>query len=277
MNIGQRLGLILLYALMLGNAVLMLSLFVQILSRGVIERRRRRQITEGNVGAAYTFRRLAGKRGWASRRLPRNPVINPRAQEVNSVGKVVGAAPVLRQTIALISLVIVLGLAWPAAAQQRTGREITASTLKQQLLDLELKETGLRMRVEELDEQLKPESIERELAGIGSTRPEALREHRRKLLTIERDGLRKQLDLLAEQRAETEAAIAEAESTTYLPEAQPSPAPLPKRVAETAPGKLGADSLPTQKSLVAMAMLPFVTTGLILMLLRGFKRTRQRH
>jgi hypothetical protein len=37
---------------------------------------------------------------------------------------------------------------------------------------------------------------------------------RRKLLTIERNGLRTQLDLLEEQRARIEAAIAEADSTT---------------------------------------------------------------
>jgi chromosome segregation ATPase len=85
------------------------------------------------------------------------------------------------------------------------------------------------MRLDELDEQLKPESIERELAGIGSRHPEELREHRRKLLTIERNGLRTQLDLLAEQHARTEAAISEAESTTDSLDAQPSPAPLAKR------------------------------------------------
>jgi len=46
---------------------------------------------------------------------------------------------------------------------------------------------------------VKPESIERDLAGIGSVHPEELREHRRKLLTIERNGLQTQLDLLEER------------------------------------------------------------------------------
>ena len=174
--------------------------------------------------------------------------------------------------IVLVSIVIAFGLAWSVAAQQRPGREITASTLKQQLLDLESKETGLRIRLEELDEQLKPESIERELAGIGSTRPEELREHRRKLLTIERNGIRKQLNLLAEQHARTEADIAESESTTDSPDAQPSPAPLPKRVTKMALGNFGAGNSPTKKTLVAMAMLPFAA-GLILLLIVGFKRT----
>jgi hypothetical protein len=39
------------------------------------------------------------------------------------------------------------------------------------LIDLEVKETQLRIRLEDLDEQLKPESIERELAGFGSVHP----------------------------------------------------------------------------------------------------------
>jgi hypothetical protein len=278
MNIGQRLGLVLLYVVMAGNVVLMLSLFIQILFRAAIERHRRRQFTERNGGvAAYTLRRFDGTRGWANTWLPRSPVINHSAQDGNSTGKLVGAAPIVKQAIALVSIVIAFGLASTVAAQQRTGREITASTLKEQLLDLESKETRLRMRLEELDEQLKPESIERELAGIGSTHPEELREHRRKLLTIERNGLRRQLDLLAEQRARTEAAIAEAESTTDSPDAQPSPAPLPKRVTEMALGNFGTGNLSIKKSLVAMAMGLFVATGLILRLIVGFKRTRHRH
>lgn len=163
----------------------------------------------------------------------------------------------------------------PVAAQQSTGRNASISTLKQQLLDLEMKETLIRMRLEEIDEQLKPESIQRELAGVGSTRPEELREHRRRLLTIERNGLRTQLDLLAEQHARTEAAISEAESTTDSPDAQPSPAPLPKQVTEMALGDFGAGNLPTKKSLVTITILPFVATGLILMLIGEFKRSRR--
>ena len=276
-NVGQSLGLVLLYVVIAGNVVLMLGLFVQILFRTSIERHRRRQFTERNGGAAYTLRRFNGKRGWINTWLPRNPEVIQPAEDGNSTGKLASAAPIVKQAIAVVSIVFAFGLAWTVEAQQRTGREITASTLKQQLLDLESKETRLRMRLEELDYQLKPESIERELAGIGSTRPEELREHRRKLLTIERNGLRTQLDLVAEQRARTEAAIAEAESATQSPDAQPSPAPLPKRLTEMSLDNFAADNLLIKRSLVAMAMLPFVATGLILLLIVGFKRTRKRH
>jgi hypothetical protein len=277
MNIGHRLGLVLMYVLMAGNALLMLRIFIQILFRAAIERHRRRQFAERNGGAAYALKRFDGKRGWSNRWLPRKTEIIQPAQNGNSAGTLTGAAPIVKQGIALVSIVIALGLGWTVTAQQRTGREVTASTLKQQLLDLESKETGLRMRLEEIDEQLKPESIERELAGIGSTHPEELREHRRKLLTIERNGLRAQLDLLAEQRARTEAAISEAETAADSSDALPSPAPSPKPVAEMALGNFGAGNLPIKTSLVAMAILPLVAKGLILLLIVRFKRNRQRH
>ena len=143
MNIGHRLGLLLLYVVIAGNALLMLRIFVQILFRAAIERHRRRQFAERNGGAAYTLRGFHGKRGWANRWLPRNPEIVQPAQNGNSAGKVTGASPIVKQAIALLSIVIAFGLASTVAAQQRPDRESTASTLKQQLLDLESKETRL--------------------------------------------------------------------------------------------------------------------------------------
>jgi hypothetical protein len=239
MNTGLRLGLVLLYVVIAGNIVLMLRIFVQILFRAAIEKHRRRQFTEKNGGAAYPSMAFGGKRGWANIWLPR----------------------------------IAFGLAWTVAAQQRTGCEVSASTLKQQWLDLESKETRLRIRLEELGEQLKPESIERELAGIGSTHPEELREHRRKLLTIERNGLQRQLDLLEEERVRIEAAIATAETASNLEYAQPSPSPL----VITAPPKPTTEmislsyfriaELPLQKLSVVVAMLVLLGGGFILLLM----------
>ena len=221
MDTGHTLGLVLLYVVMAGFASLMICIFVQIIFRAAIEKRRLRQFTEKNGGAAYTPRAFVGKPGWANTWLPRNPDINQPAQNGNSAGKLTGAAPIVKQAIALVSIVIAFGTASTVAAQQ-PGGEVSPATLKQQLLDLESKETRIRMRLEELDEQLKPESIERELAGIGSVHPGELREHRRKLLTIERNGLQTQLGLLEEDRARIEAAIA-AGMAASLAYAQPSP------------------------------------------------------
>ena len=282
MNAGQRFGLVLLYVVMAANVVLMLRIFIQILFRTVIERSRRRQCAGRNGGAPYTLRGFGAKRGWANRWLPRNPEINQPAQNGNSAGKLTGAASIGKQAIAVVSILIAFGLASTVTAQPSTGREVTASTLKQQLLDLESKETELRMRLEELDEQLKPESIERELAGIGSVHPEELREHRRKLLTIERNGLQRQLDLLEEDRARIEAAIEAAGIPTSLEYAPPSPSPF----AVTAPaqpitemvslGDLRIAELPLQKLYVAVPILVLLGSGFILLLIVATQKVRQR-
>jgi hypothetical protein len=282
MDTGHKLGLILLYVVMAGYAVLMLRILVQILFGAEIEKHRRRQFTKKNSGAGYTPRGFVGKCGWANTWLPRNSEIVQPAQEGNSAGKLAGAAaPIAKQAIALVSIIIAFGLALTVAAQPRTDREVTASTLKQQLFELESKETRLRMRLEEIDEQLKPESIEREMAGIGSVHPEELREHRRKLLTIERNGLQTQLDLLEEERARIEAAIAAAGTAASLEYAPPSPSPL--RV--TAPAKpitemislrdLRIADLPLQKLYVAVAMLVLLGSGFILLLIVATQKVQR--
>lgn len=133
----------------------------------------------------------------------------------------------MHRAVAIISIVLVFAFAFPVTAQDTSSPDDTIANLKQQLMEIEWLETDSRIRLEELDEQLKPENIERAVAGIGSTHPEELREHRRKLLTIERDGIQTQLDLLEENRARIKAAIAAAESAAYLKSALPSPTPPP--------------------------------------------------
>jgi len=90
-----------------------------------------------------------------------------------------------------------------------------AADLRARLVEVQAKEAERHARLNQLDEALKPENIERSLAGIGSTRPEELREQRRRELTIERDGVRKQLDLLATSRARLESAIQTADNLAY--------------------------------------------------------------
>jgi hypothetical protein len=124
----------------------------------------------------------------------------------------------------LILLLSIVAFTLPIAAQD-VGKSDDLARLKQQLIEFEDKETQLRLRLEELDEALKPQNIEFALAGIGSTRPEDLREHRRKMLTIERGSIESQFRLVEESRARTEAAIAAAESTAYLKYLPPAPTP----------------------------------------------------
>jgi|GEM_PF-1148297 len=284
MDTGHTFGLVLLYIAMAGFAVLMLCIFVQVIFRAAIERRRRRRFTESNGGNAYTPRAFDGKRGWANTWLPRNPEITQPSQNGKLTCELTGAAPIVKQAIALVSILMTLGLAGTVAAQQRTGSQVSASALKQQLLEIESKETRIRMRLEELDEQLRPESIERELAGIGSVHPEELRAHRRKLLTIERNGLQTQLDLLEEDRARIEAAIATAEAAAYLKYVQPSPGPVvfaapANPITEMASIRnFGFADLPLQKLFVAVAMLVLLSGGFsLLLIIATQKRCRAKH
>ena len=97
----------------------------------------------------------------------------------------------------------------------------TVEKLRAQLLDVQAQEDGLRARAQELDEAIKPENIERSLAGVGSTRPEELREARRRQLAIQRDGVQAQLKTLETSRQRLESAIANAEALAYQQSARP--------------------------------------------------------
>jgi len=117
-------------------------------------------------------------------------------------------------------LLVLLTLAASVYAQDAAE---TVDKLRAQLLEVQAKEDALRTRAQQLDESLKPENIERSLAGVGSTRPEELRESRRRQLTIERDGVLAQLQTLETGKQRLEAALANAEVQAYQQSARPAP------------------------------------------------------
>src|SRR5215217_1199898 len=104
-------------------------------------------------------------------------------------------------------LLLVLLFSVNGYAQEPASAAETAENLRAQLLEVQAKEDGLRTQAEQLEESLKPENIERSLAGVGSTRPEELRESRRRQLTIERDGVQAQLKTLETSRMRLESAL----------------------------------------------------------------------
>jgi hypothetical protein len=124
----------------------------------------------------------------------------------------------MKQKTSLVLLALLM-LSVSVHAQEAAER---VEKLRAQLLEVQTKENALRARVEQLDESIKPENIERSLAGIGSTRPEELREARRRQLTIERDGVLAQLKTLETSRQRLEAAIATAEALAYQQSARPA-------------------------------------------------------
>jgi chromosome segregation ATPase len=136
-------------------------------------------------------------------------------------------------------------------AEQRNAQ------LRTELTGVQAKEAELEARAEDIEYALKPENIERSVAGYGTTRPEDVREQRRKQLEGEKGRVRRQLDQLAASRAQLEQAIAasdveierlrkkldaadaaaiqnsktqgETEGTGTTPRATPSPSPYPPR------------------------------------------------
>lgn len=86
--------------------------------------------------------------------------------------------------------------------------EQRSSALHTELSTVQAKQAELEARAEDIDYALKPENIERSTAGYGTTRPEELREQRRKQLESERERVRKQLDQLAASQTRLEQAIA---------------------------------------------------------------------
>lgn len=86
--------------------------------------------------------------------------------------------------------------------------EARSSALHAELRDVQAKQADLEAKAEDIDYALKPENIERSTAGYGTTRPEELREQRRKQLENERQRVRKQLDLLVASETRLEQAIA---------------------------------------------------------------------
>ena len=115
----------------------------------------------------------------------------------------------------VLFMALVAGFTANATAQDASNGSDSLDTLRSQLLDAQAKEAELETREHQLDENLKPENIERSLAGIGSTRPEELRESRRRQLSIERDGVRAQLKLVKTSRERLESVIRLAEAQAY--------------------------------------------------------------
>ena len=109
-----------------------------------------------------------------------------------------------------------------ATGQEATSKaaQNTTEKLRAQLIDAQTKEAELQARERQLDEDLRPENIERSLAGVGTTRPEELREQRRRQLESEKGRVRAQLDQLAHSRTRLEAAIATADAEAYRRSAQ---------------------------------------------------------
>ena len=145
-------------------------------------------------------------------------------------------------------IVFVLGamfLVSSSSAMGQTSAQERADSLRSQLSELEAKQSELQTRLQSIEEKLKPENIEQSLAGVGSTRPEDLREQRRRQLEIERNGVRTQLDLLAASRTRLEASLARANADAYRQSAAPPSVSAQSVSSETSPASTSVDAAAT--------------------------------
>jgi peptidoglycan hydrolase CwlO-like protein len=87
-----------------------------------------------------------------------------------------------------------------------------AEALHGQLLGTMEKEASLQPRMDQIDEQLRPENIDSSLAGVGSVHPEEAREALRRRLTGEKRRLQSQLDLLHQDHTRLQSSLADSDA-----------------------------------------------------------------
>jgi alanyl-tRNA synthetase len=92
--------------------------------------------------------------------------------------------------------------------EQLTKEEQRGEGLQLHLIEIAAKEEPLQTRLDEINIQLRPDNIERALAGIGSVHPENAREDLRRKLLGESQRLMYQLQLFRQDRVRTQASLA---------------------------------------------------------------------
>lgn len=93
-----------------------------------------------------------------------------------------------------------------AQAEQR------AETMRRQLLELIEKETLYRTRITQLEEDMRPENVERALNPYGTTRTAEIRDTRRRVLETERRGVTNLLTLTTDSRVRLEEEVRQADA-----------------------------------------------------------------
>lgn len=119
-----------------------------------------------------------------------------------------------RNAILFFALVVCLGT-FATELKAQTSAQERANDLRAQLLEAQAKKEGLEARQKVLEEESRPENIEKSLAGFGSTRPEDVRELRRRQLEAEKTSIQNQLKVVAESEARLESGVRQAETAAY--------------------------------------------------------------
>ena len=111
-----------------------------------------------------------------------------------------------------VSVFLILATAATARAQDVSAVELQIERLRAQLRDVVDREAQLQDRAGRINEDLRPENVERSVATVGTTDAAALRAQRREQLEREKSDVTGQLAEASAKRARLEAEIAAAEA-----------------------------------------------------------------
>jgi hypothetical protein len=92
-----------------------------------------------------------------------------------------------------------------------THAEERAEVLRKQLIDLIEKETAYKSRMAQFDEDLRPENIDRSMAGVGGTRTAEMRDTRRRVLENDKRGVENLLNVTVQSRIRLEEDVRQAD------------------------------------------------------------------
>ena len=118
--------------------------------------------------------------------------------------------------LSIVLLTVLVSTYVTSVSAQETveaGRRV--DELRAELINTQDRVADLKIRLEQLNFDIKPENIERQFNGYGSTRPEELRESRRRQLQIEKDRVVAQIQQLEVSCTRLESAINIAQSRAY--------------------------------------------------------------
>jgi len=96
--------------------------------------------------------------------------------------------------------------------ERLTRAEQRAEQIRSQLIDTQSKLADLEARLDQVNYNLKPENIERTVAGMGTLHPEDVRESRRKQLENEKSRIEAQIKILDNSKTRLESSLANADS-----------------------------------------------------------------
>jgi len=121
----------------------------------------------------------------------------------------------MRSLVSRMFITLLLSGLFATTILAQTSAKEAAANLRLQLSEVQIRKAEAQALDEQLEEDLRPENIERSFAGFGNTHPERLRELRRHQLEITRDRVRIELDELDRSQTCLEAAIGEADTVAY--------------------------------------------------------------